>query len=518
MVFPVLKEKKGMPSESAPSACTGNPESIKPGSPPTTRLIIPADERYLHLFLGYIHEICRIAGLSDTDLNHLEVASEEAFINIVEHAYPDMTPGDIFIEGTISPMGLFLSFRDEGIPFHQSPYEYPDAITSDGEIQSPHGLGFQIIRSMVDEVRLENLGKRGKVLHLVKKFPVPADVGLIKDSGEIAQAPPQQYTIRPMQPEEASQVCRLFWLVYGYTYKNEDFYLPEGLLELNRTGRVTSYVAVGQDNIVAGHIGLIRPEPVPMAEIGLLVVSPAHRGRRLMESLTTAIMEKAGQMGLSGISYNAVTSHDKSQKGAFMLQCVPCGLDLAACPPRLFKALVSDETPPQRESYLHSFKYLAAPPAQIVYLPASHQVFAASRYEKLGQQCTMGTPGSAPSSGDFRIQYDRTMQKGIITVITADERQWGEIQRVCEDMITLAGAEVVDLDLPLSQPATGLVFELAEKAGFVFTGIRPCQAPDGDYARLQRLAVPFDLDKIRIYPGFGEELVDEIAAGMAGKE
>jgi len=504
-----------MPPDSAIPVTVGVPDSINPGSPPTTRLIIPADKRYLHLFLGYIREICRIAGLSDSDLNHLEVASEEAFVNIVEHAYPDGTPGDIFIEGTIAPTGLSLSFRDEGIPFHESPDEYPDAITPDGEIRSPHGLGFQIIRNMVDEVRLENLGKQGKVLHLVKKFQAPVEAGMIKDIGEIVIAPSQQYTIRPMHPEEASQVCRLFWLVYGYTYKNEDFYLPEGLLELNRTGRVTSYVAVGEDNTVAGHIGLIRPEPVQMAEIGLLVVSPAHRGRRLMESLTNAIVEKAGQMGLSGISYNAVTSHDKSQKGAFMLRCVPCGLDLAACPPRLFKALVNDETPPQRESYLHSFKYLVPPPAQTVYIPVRHQAIADTRYEKLGQQCTMGTPAPASMSGDFIIQYDRTLQKGIITVITADERQWGEIQRVCEDMVALAGAEVVDLDLPLSQPATGLVFELAENAGFIFTGIRPCQAPDGDYARLQRLAVPFDLNKIRIYPGFGEELVDEIAAGMA---
>jgi len=33
-------------------------------------------------------------------------------------------------------------------------------------------------------------------------------------------------------------------------------------------------------------------------------------------------------------------------------------------------------------------------------------------------------------------------------------------------MINFTGAGVVDLDLPLSQPATGLLFELAESADF----------------------------------------------------
>jgi len=48
-------------------------------------------------------------------------------------------------------------------------------------------------------------------------------------------------------------------------------------------------------------------------------------------------------------------------------------------------------------------------------------------------------------------------------------------------MINFTGAEVVDLDLPLSQPATGLLFELAESADFFYgyqamsgTGWRCC--------------------------------------------
>lgn len=503
-----------MPSQHKTPVSPCTPPCINPEYPPTTQLIIPANQKFLHILLGYVHELCVIAGLSHTDLHHLEVASEEAFVNILEHAYPDCKPGDVYIEGTITPTELVLSFRDEGIPFHDSPGEIPYVITPDEEIQS-HGLGFQIIRNTVDEVRFENLGKRGKVLVLVKKLSNQVEIEPEQEVYDITPAPPQHYEIRQMLPDEASQVSRLFWMVYGYTYKNEDFYRPEGLLHLITSGHQISYVAVGEHGDVAGHIGLIRPEPVPMAEIGLLVVSPAHRGRRIMEALEKAISGKAAQLGLSGLSYNAVTSHDKSQKGGFQMGFVPCSLDLAACPPRLFKALVNQDVPPQRESYLHCFKYLVTPPPVTVHIPTRYHGMITRIYENLQQSCRMGSPEPAHTDGDFRIHYDKATQKGVITVITADERQWPEILRVTNDMVEFAGAEVVDLDLPLAQPATGLLFELAESAGFVFTGIRPCQSQDGDCARLQRLCVPFDLKYIQIYPGYGEFLLEDVATVMA---
>ncbi|PKL60929.1 MAG: hypothetical protein CVV33_00160 [Methanomicrobiales archaeon HGW-Methanomicrobiales-4] len=514
LLLPGKEKEPGMPSEKniPVSPCTHT--CINPENSPTTQLILPANQRYLRILLGYVRELCIIAGLSDIDLLHLEVASEEAFVNILEHAYPDCKPGDIYISGTITPTELVFSFRDEGIPFHESPKEFPYIITTDAESQT-HGLGFQIIRNTVDEVRFENLGKRGKVLHLVKRLPSQVETEAYQEIYEIIPAPPQHYEIRPMHPEEASQVCRLFWMVYGYTYKNEDFYRPEGLLHLISSGRLISYVAVGEDGEVAGHIGLIRPEPVPMAEIGLLVVSPAHRGRRIMESLEKAISGKAGELGLSGLSYNAVTSHDKSQKGGSQMDFVPCGLDLAACPARVFKALVNQDMPPQRESYLHCFKYLTTPPPVTVHIPSRYHAMITRIYEKLHQSCRMGESGQANSEGDFRIQYDKTLLKGVITVITADERQWPEILRVTNDMVEFAGAEVVDLDLPLAQPATGLLVELAESAGFIFTGIRPCQAFDGDGARMQRLPVTFDLTYIQIYPGFAEFLLEDVASVMA---
>lgn len=477
------------------------------------KLSVPADRRMLAIVQGFIRELAGVAGLPPDEVLLLEVAGEEAFDNILKHAYPGCSAGDIHVGGKLGTGELVISFRDEGIPFEARPDQYPDSLLKEEDVPKS-GLGFHLIRNAADEIRFENLGRRGKVLHLIKRLSRPVETVPDQVVHDIPLAPPQHYEIRPIRPEEASQIPRLFWLAYGYSYKNENFYRPEGVLHLIGSGQLISYVAVGENGEVAGHAGLLRPEPVPMAEIALLVVAPAHRGRRIMESLAGAVYEKAGEMELQGLSINAVTSHSISQKETYRLGFVPCGLDLATCHHHEFRALVRSDSRPQRDSYVHYFRYLAPPPPVTAHVPARHRALVTKIYENLRQPCTTGEPAPATSSGDFRVHFDRDLQKGVISVINADERQWPEIHQVAQDMEELAGAEVVDLDLPLSQQATPLLFEMAERAGFVFTGIRPCQAPDGDYARLQRLCVPFEIGRLSICPGFGEDLMAYVAGAL----
>jgi len=500
-----------MPNEVTMLADThATAQPSQPGKPLSLKLSVPADQLFLALVQGFVRELAIAAGLPSGEAQLLEVASEEAFVNIVEHAYPGCRAGDVHIEGALGASELDISFRDEGIPFDDKMAPAP----ADGAV-SESGIGLRLIRHAADEVRFENLGRQGKVLRMIKRLSQSIDILPDHAISEVPLAPEQRYEIRLMRPEEAPQIPRLFWLAYGYTYKNENFYRPEGLLHLIGSGQVISYVAVGEDGQVAGHAGLLRPEPVAMAEMALLVVAPAHRGRHIMERLTDALAEKASSMGLSGLSANPVTSHAISQKETYRFGFVPCGLDLAACPPRQFKALISLQAKPQRESYVHCFHYLIPPPPVTIHVPVRQQAMIARLYENLGQSCAFGKPIPAASPGNFRIQFDRTLQKGIITVTTADERQWPEILQAARDMENLAGAEVVDLDLPLAQTATALLFELAEEAGFVFTGIRPCQSQDGDSARLQRICVPFDLDYLRLAPGFSNELLNDVKTAIS---
>ena len=484
-----------------------SPQSVQ------TQLHVPADRRFLAIIQEHVRELSKIAGFNTRDVLALELATEEIFLNICSHAYPDGAPGDVFLDCEIQARALRLVFRDEGLPFD------PDLAKSSGPTDSsgdpcPGSLGLKLIRHAVDEAQWVNCGRQGKELRLLKWLPQAMQPLLAEQEGEALRAEPTQYAIRLMVPDEALQVARIFWLAYGYSYKNENFYRPEGLLHYVGSGKLISFVAVAENGEVAGHAGLLRADAENMAEAALLVVSPAHRGRGLMKALSAAISEKALSLGLLGLSLNPVTSHPASQREAIKSGGRPCGLDLAACPPRRFKAMHLEQTPTQRESYLHCFRYLSDPPPAFAYAPARHKDQIRRIYEFLERPLTLGQPGGTEEAGEYRVSFDRELSKGHIRVARSDMRQWPEIYRAVVDLAQIAEAAVVVLDLPLAQPATALVWEQAETAGFIFAGVWPHEADDGDVLRLTRLREPLDLGLLRLHPGFALELAQYVGTEM----
>lgn len=131
-------------------------------------------------------------------------------------------------------------------------------------------------------------------------------------------------------------------------------------------------------------------------------------------------------------------------------------------------------------------------------------------YDNLGQEHIFGISEKTNEKGDYQINYDKTLLKGVLRVVTASVKHWPEISRVTDDLTEFAGAEVVVLDLPVNQPDSILLAEEAGKNGFVFSGIRPQEAPDGDYFRMQRLHVPMDLTKLTIYSDLGLKLLNYV--------
>jgi anti-sigma regulatory factor (Ser/Thr protein kinase)/GNAT superfamily N-acetyltransferase len=494
----------------APAAAAGDklPAENSPlGACFVCKLTVPASLGFLSMAQSWARELSKIAGLDNQDDLSLELAVEEGFTNAAQHAYPDGRPGPVYLEGSVDGQVLTVAIKDEGVPFD------PASVPTQPQSADAFGrMGLTLISHSVDQVRFINHGRSGKEMRLTRHLGKEVKAAPESALASLSPAPPQSYEVREMLPEEALQVARVFWLSYGYSYKNENFYRPESLQHLIGSGKVISFVAVAENGEVVGHAGLLRPDPVPSAEAALLVVSPPHRGRGLMERLSQALITRSKELGLYGIYSNPVTSHPVSQKETIRLGGVPCGLDLAACPPRNFKAIVDDSVAPQRESYLSCFCTLQAPPPARVCAPARHQEMVTRIYEALGRELSFLDPGPPTESGSFSVTFDRSGSKGVIRVVISDPARWPEILRSADDLASIGGAEVVDLDLPLSQPATVELWEKAESVGFFFSGIRPYEAADGDAVRLQRLFVPLDLDRLRIYPKFGRALLDYVAA------
>jgi anti-sigma regulatory factor (Ser/Thr protein kinase)/predicted N-acetyltransferase YhbS len=480
-------------------------------------LTVPANKRFLHMIQHYVRDLGTTAGLAGNEILGLELAAEEAFMNVVERAYPDGTTGDVFLEGKIERTELVLSIRDEGEPpdvLKDSPAT--DYGSEEAEEAAPRRIRFRLIRHSVDEVHFENLGSRGKALRLVKRLPHIIEVEPECSVRETETAPPQNYEIRPTGPEDISQIPRLFWKSYGYTYKkNVKFYQSENLLHLVESGRALSYVAMAENGEVVGHVGLLIGEQFLAGEMAWLVVAPAHRGRGLMEALSNAVEKRVVELKLRGVSWITYTGHTITQRECIRLGGKPCGLELSSYPRVLFKSLVDEEGRPQRESVLYFFKHLSPPPQAVVHVPPHHKQMVLRIYENLEQSCTPGDAEAVHCTGECHVHLDKATLEGVIKVVSADKSLWPEVLRATKDLFAYAGTAVVYLDLPLAQPASVALCELAEREGYFFAGIRLMEAVDGDNLRLQWIASPLDTTGMRIYPGFGEELSDYVMSRMA---
>jgi sigma-B regulation protein RsbU (phosphoserine phosphatase) len=99
--------------------------------------------------------------------NHIEVATEELFVNIASYAYGGDS-GDVTIRINLNEACLVMRFEDSGIAFN--PLEYETADTEAGiEDRQIGGLGIYLTRKWMDEVNYKRENEKN-VLTIVKKW------------------------------------------------------------------------------------------------------------------------------------------------------------------------------------------------------------------------------------------------------------------------------------------------------------------------------------------------------------
>lgn len=98
-------------------------------------------------------------GLPMAAVFQLNLALEEAFVNVVDYAYPGKNgmPVQLNMDGT----GETLTFTliDEGEPFDPTTLDEPDTNLS-AEERPIGGLGVFLVKQIMDEVRYERQGNR----------------------------------------------------------------------------------------------------------------------------------------------------------------------------------------------------------------------------------------------------------------------------------------------------------------------------------------------------------------------
>lgn len=99
----------------------------------------------------FVRENALRAGLDESKVQRIELALEEAIINIIDHAYGG-NGGELTLCCTPVRGGVEISLGDEGPPFN--PLEAPlEKVASVITAQRIGGMGLPLIRSLADVFR-----------------------------------------------------------------------------------------------------------------------------------------------------------------------------------------------------------------------------------------------------------------------------------------------------------------------------------------------------------------------------
>lgn len=120
------------------------------------------------------------AGLSESDIFHIELACDEACTNIIEHAYGEENAGEIIVSWEVEKDTFVITIRDFGRPFNPKAVpappqpldpQHPD-FSEEALVNSLQvgGLGIHFMRKLMDDVSFDFDKDQGNTLTMVKKI------------------------------------------------------------------------------------------------------------------------------------------------------------------------------------------------------------------------------------------------------------------------------------------------------------------------------------------------------------
>ena len=107
----------------------------------------------LAIFVGGICEDMQLDELTTAGIN---LAIEEAVVNVMNYAYSETTRGDILLEATADDDAIHFVLRDHGIPFDPTATKEVD-IACRVEERAIGGLGIHLIRHYMDDLSYERV-------------------------------------------------------------------------------------------------------------------------------------------------------------------------------------------------------------------------------------------------------------------------------------------------------------------------------------------------------------------------
>ena len=144
----------------------GNPDDLRPVRTHAAEITRPGTREHIPALLAWLDRTAADAGLPDDLRFSFHLAAEEACANVITHGYTG-EPGPLTLRFESDPGRVALSVHDEA-PVFDPACTPPPPLDADAETRPVGGLGWHLIRSVMDEVRHEPGPHGGNRLTLVK--------------------------------------------------------------------------------------------------------------------------------------------------------------------------------------------------------------------------------------------------------------------------------------------------------------------------------------------------------------
>jgi serine/threonine-protein kinase RsbW len=132
-----------------------------------TSLRMRAKLENLGRFIASVSDCVKAQGFKQEKISMIELAAEEALVNIFHYAYPER-PGDVEMICKVDEGRFIIEMIDSGIPFDLTAMPDPD-VTAGIQERDPGGLGIFFIKKVMDEVRYRRESGRNILSLIIQK-------------------------------------------------------------------------------------------------------------------------------------------------------------------------------------------------------------------------------------------------------------------------------------------------------------------------------------------------------------
>jgi sigma-B regulation protein RsbU (phosphoserine phosphatase) len=134
-------------------------------------ITLPNDVATVPRLAEFIDQVCEAAGIDMATTMQINLAVEEAVVNVMNYAYPPGTMGTVEVSADTSDDKLTLVIEDNGTPF--DPTAKDDADTTLGAEERPiGGLGIHLVRQLMDSISYKRSDDGRNILTIAKKWKV----------------------------------------------------------------------------------------------------------------------------------------------------------------------------------------------------------------------------------------------------------------------------------------------------------------------------------------------------------